>query len=163
MKTSSLVRSLALTLLLIPACEKAPPPPEGMVSVPAGDFIMGSDKIDTEGLAAEYGMRRQLYADEHPRHNRRLPLFYIDLIEVTNAQYKLYVDATGSPPPRSWPNGIFPVQRANYPVTTVSWYDADHFCTWNKKRLPTEAEWEKAARGVDGMTIWQYRSGKHGE
>jgi formylglycine-generating enzyme required for sulfatase activity len=144
------IAALALLFLVGGCTAQKMSPPEGMVAVPAGEFIMGSDKIDTEGLSAEFGMRRPLFVDEHPRHKVNLPLYFIDQIEVTNAQYKLFIDATQSLPPRIWQNSIFPARRASYPVTTVSWFDADRYCKWQKKRLPSEAEWEKAARGTDG-------------
>jgi formylglycine-generating enzyme required for sulfatase activity len=142
---------MLLAFTALTACNKQKvTPPEGMVSVPAGEFIMGSYKTDTEGTSAEFGMRRPLFVDEHPQHTVMPPAFFIDQIEVTNAHYKLFIDATQSLPPRSWPGGIFPAMRANYPITTISWYDADRYCKWVKKRLPSEPEWEKAARGIDG-------------
>lgn len=152
-RESKACRLLVLLLLLSPllaACEKPVPPPEGMTAVPAGEFIMGSDKVDTEDLSREFGMRRQLYQDEHPRQKRFLPLYYIDQYEVTNAQYKLFVDSTSSPSPRNWQNGMFPLQKANHPVTSINWFEASGYCAWKGKRLPAEPEWEKAARGTDG-------------
>ena len=67
--------------------------------------------------------------------------FWIDAHEVTNAQYQKYLDATGDQPPNVWPD------RENYPVRGVTWDQANAYCTWAKKRLPTEAEWEVAGRG----------------
>lgn len=129
----------------------SPSVPEGMVAIPAGSFIMGSDKIDTEGIGAQLGMIRPLYQDEHPQRKISLPTFYMDRFEVTQARYKLFSDQTGSRTPPVWKNGAVPPGRGNHPVIFVSWYDALQYCRWAGKRLPTELEWEKAARGPNGL------------
>ena len=102
-----------------------------MVRIPAGEFEMG-DHFN-EGWDAE-----------RPVHTVYLDEFYIDKYEVTNAQYRLFVQATGHPEPKSW--NYFKV-NASDPVEGVSWYDAAAYAQWAGIRLPTEAEWEKAARG----------------
>jgi formylglycine-generating enzyme required for sulfatase activity len=85
-----------------------------------------------------------------------LPDYYIGRTPVTNAQYRAFVQATGHRAPPHWHNGQIPEGEENYPVVCVSWYDALAYCEWLAKitgrayRLPTEAEWEKAARGSDG-------------
>lgn len=107
----------------------------GMVYIPAGEFIMGSnDRWD----------------DESPEHIALTEAFYIDLYEVTNAKYKEFVEATGHEAPFHWPNGNLPKGKEDHPVIYVNWLDADAYCKWKDKRLPTEQEWEKAARGPDG-------------
>lgn len=113
-----------------------------MVQIPEGAFIMGNNGRPTgEGAGDE---------DEQPEHKVFVKSFYIDVYETTNAHYKRFVDATGADPPLLWRNGTYPPAKINHPVVYVSWFDADAFCQWAGKRLPTEEEWEKAARGSDG-------------
>jgi len=101
-----------------------------MVLIPAGEFEMGSNNGDP---------------DERPVHTVYLDAFYIDIYEVTNAQYKKFVDATGYPKPVYWRSDNF--NEPDQPVVGVTWEDANAYAKWAGKRLPTEAEWEKAARG----------------
>ena len=110
------------------------------VTIPAGEFLMGSDK-SKDADARD---------DESPQHTVNLPAFRIARVPVTNAQYKKFVDATGHQAPKHWKNGQIPDKKEDHPVVYVSWHDALAFCTWAQVRLPTEADWEKAARGADG-------------
>jgi formylglycine-generating enzyme required for sulfatase activity len=110
-----------------------------MVYVPAGEFLMGSNDYD----------------DEKPPHTVYLDAFWIDKYEVTNALYKKCVSAGKCQPPtstRSFSRDAYygNSQYDNYPVIYVTWENANQYCTWANKKLPTEAQWEKAARGTDG-------------
>ncbi|MBI3805805.1 MAG: SUMF1/EgtB/PvdO family nonheme iron enzyme [Nitrospirae bacterium] len=111
-----------------------------MVLIPAGDFIMGEDFFKKNA---------------GPRHTVHLDDYYIDQYDVTNAHYKRFVDATHRTPPSHWKDDQYPPGKANHPVTFVNWFDADAYCKWEGKHLPSEQEWEKAARGSDGrMFPW---------
>lgn len=126
-------------------------PLEGdMVHIPAGQFIFGTDKVDKTGDLLAVGVPKPLYKDEQPQQKPFLKGYYIDRYEVTNRRYKQYVDALGAVPPEYWENGAYPAGEDDLPVVWVSWYDAANFCDWADKRLPTEKEWERAARGTEG-------------
>ena len=114
-----------------------------MAYIPAGETLVGNDGRElTEGKGN---------LDETPEHIVFVEGFYIDKYEVTNADYSRYVAATGAKKPRHWKKGVIPEGKQDHPVVYVSWYDGDGFCRWENKRLPTELEWEKAARGPDGL------------
>ena len=111
-----------------------------MVLIPAGEFTMGSDKGDD---------------DEEPIHRLFLDSFYMDKFEVTNGRFAKFVEAIQSEPPWGFADPEMPVIHADRPVRWVNWMEALGYCLWAGKRLPTEAEWEKAARGTDGrMYPW---------
>jgi formylglycine-generating enzyme required for sulfatase activity len=116
--------------------------------VPGGPFTMGSDP------AAEFPPEES----EAPRHSVDVEAFRLGRTPVTNAQYRAFVEATGRPP-ACWPGGEIPRGRELHPVTYVAWDDAAAFCRWASGSLPTEAQWERAARGDDARTWpWGDRS-----
>jgi len=106
-----------------------------MALVPRGEFVMGSN---------------ERWDDEAPEYIESVETFHIDLHEVTNANYHLFASATKREFPYHWSEGNIPAGKEDHPVIYVSWHDANAYCKWSGKRLPTEQEWEKAARGENG-------------
>ncbi len=110
--------------------------PENMVFIPGGAFTMGRGKASQENAYS-------------PAHQVNIAPFFMDKHEVTREEYQKFVKATGYRAPSVWKNGTFPNGTGEWPVTGVSWEDAQKYAKWAGKRLPTEAEWEFAARGFD--------------
>jgi RNA polymerase sigma factor (sigma-70 family) len=138
-----------------PSATSTPPP--GMVLIPGGAFPLGVTGADLglfteamlgEGRTPKDLMRRSVISGAA----RSTPVepFFIDIHEVTNARYLVYVTETGAVPPSNWENGEIPRGTENHPVSFVTFDDASAYARWAGKRLPTEIEWEKAARGHDG-------------
>lgn len=152
-------------LVIVNAIQKTPQTILGndgaeMMLIPAGDFLMGSNDKEARD-------------DEKPVHTVYLDDFYIDKYPVTNAQFKEFLDANPmwnkdyilkayyDPAEfheylENWNGNNYPIGKANHPVVCVSWYAAMAYAKWAGKRLPTEAEWEKAARGGIVSSIYPW-------
>ncbi|MBI3609258.1 MAG: SUMF1/EgtB/PvdO family nonheme iron enzyme [Nitrospirae bacterium] len=112
---------------------------------------MGTNEEDKEGKSVDYGLTKPWFQDETPAHSVNLPGFYFDRYEVTQQEFAAFVREKRAQPPPSWKDGRYPAGQDRYPVTDVTWYQAEAYCAGAGKRLPTEAEWEKAARGPKGL------------
>jgi hypothetical protein len=113
-----------------------------MVEIPAGTYPLGLEQPESN-------------SSETFTQSAELEGFFLDAFEVTNGDYKSFVDQTGAAPPSSWRGGAYPEDLADHPVAGVSFEWASAFCTASQKRLPAEAEWEAAARGPEGR-IWPW-------
>ena len=136
-KNSKSNRALGMHLPMFSDSSRLGDKPNAMILIPAGKFIRGTDE--------------RLF-DEGPQHVAKTKAFYIDKYEVTNLQYKKFNDETKRKSPRHFSNRTFPKGKADHPVVYTTWEDANAYCDWAGKRLPTDVEWEKAARGTDGRT-----------
>ena len=123
------------------------------VQIPAGEFWMGTPEEDISSFLTKFGGKREWYKDETPRHKMTLPAYSISRVPITNAQYHLFVQATGHEAPEGWEEHRPPKGQESHPVVNVTWRDALVYCEWlsqatgKRVTLPSEAEWEKAARG----------------
>jgi formylglycine-generating enzyme required for sulfatase activity len=134
---------------------------KSMVLIPGATFQMGTDPSEVAYLQQVFGIKRaELFSAELPRHIVTVDSFYLDRYEATNSQFKKFLDKNPQwrqdrIPSRyhngnylkHWSGNHYPKEKANHPVTNVSWYAAVAYCQGEGKRLPTEAEWEYAARG----------------
>jgi formylglycine-generating enzyme required for sulfatase activity len=127
-----------------------------LVRIPAGSFLIGSTVAQIEQVI-QAGLDEDFARRESTQHTLELPTYQIGKYTVTNTEYQAFVQDTGHTPPRHWEGEDYPEEKGDHPVVYVTWYDAAAYCAWLSEktgktyRLPSEAEWEKAARGEDGL------------
>lgn len=145
---SPLVGTLPIQTITTPKDEAV------MVYVPTGEFLMGTSDADIEYYKEIFPLRRiNRFDNERPQRTVFVDAFYIDKYEVTNKQYKQFLAETGYTPKHYL--DYEPFNSPDFPAAVLEWEDAVAYANWAGKRLPTEAEWEKAARGTDGR-IWPW-------
>jgi formylglycine-generating enzyme required for sulfatase activity len=120
------------------------------IIIPGGEFIMGTSPEEAERLARQYRHHPSWLSGEQPRRMVYVPSFAIQKYPVTNREYAEFCRATGYAPPLHWRGSTPLAELLDHPVTFVSQEDAEAYARWLGARLPTETEWEKAARGTDG-------------
>ncbi len=138
-----------MRLLLLAALAAALCADDNRVLIPAGEFMMGRSKSTRDDNTK---MRPIVLLDDRPYHKVSLDAFWLDKTEVTNAAYAKFLAAATRKAPYHWVNGKVPAGEETFPVYNVDWDDASAYCAWSGGRLPTEAEWERAARsGREGL------------
>jgi formylglycine-generating enzyme required for sulfatase activity len=161
LRSAPLLMMFGIWFLWLGLREAQPAAPGDMVLVPAGKFQMRVEYRWREGLTLDTlivddaGIRYRVIREV------QLPAYYIDKTEVTNRQFKRFLEASGYQPKhpenflKHWQNGTYPPGQEDHPVTWVSLEDAGAYARWAGKRLPTEEEWQKAAQGEDGR-VWPW-------
>ncbi|PYR47671.1 MAG: hypothetical protein DMF89_18160 [Acidobacteria bacterium] len=125
-----------------------------MILISEGRFVFGMDRKDIQKVLALQRMAwADIYGSEFPQRQEQLAAFYIDRYEVTNEQYAQFMTETRHREPKYWHRAL--LNGKQQPVVGVGWGDAMAYAKWAGKRLPTEEEWEKAARGTDGR-VWPW-------
>lgn len=127
----------------------------GMVRIPAGTATVGTTEEEVQGLRLENPAEIKLFAASTPKHEVAVDAFWLDRCEVTHGEWELYLRATGTAPSDelidgAWHGASYPDELEDRPVSFVAYPEAEAFARWAGKRLPTEVEWEWAARGEDG-------------
>ncbi|MEO2036284.1 MAG: formylglycine-generating enzyme family protein [Planctomycetaceae bacterium] len=138
--------------LVEPATQKNAKDGSEMILIRGGSFLMGTSPAEIDEQIVDTGLPEDWKThllDEQPRHRRTVNPFYIYKYEVTNAQYKAFIDATDHRSPPHWNGKDYPAGKQKHPVVEVSWDDAQAYCHWAGTALPTEAQWEIAARGAE--------------
>ena len=126
-----------------------------MSLIPRGSFQMGRSKLTSDDKT---NMRPHILLDDRPVHTVEIDAFWLDTHEATHAQYAEYLKAKKLAPPYHWRGDEMPAELAKIAIYNVNWEEARGYCEFRGKRLPTEAEWERAARG--GEAIRHGRGGR---
>ena len=131
-----------------------PSPPYGMVLIPGGEVVIGTEVEDVARLGQQDQFAMMIVTAETPRHTASVDSFFLDATEISNLQWKVFLDAKKRNPSDllveyGWPNGEIPEGQDYFPISLVSMPEIEEFLAWSGKRLPTEIEWTRAARGDD--------------